>query len=364
MCPVRTPRLRLPRRLAEDERMRPYVRWLDEETLGLVVEDAHRILSEVGVEVEFQPATDLLAGAGAEVGDDGRIRIPPTLVESALSTVVRSFDLFDREGECHTTIGGGSLAFDPGSAAIRVWDYEARTLKSSTLDDCVRFAKLTDALPALALQSTCVVPTEVPVELADRRRLQVALTHGKKPVVTGTFHSGSFDLMRRMLIAVRGSDAALRERPLAVFDCCPTSPLSWSELTCSALMGCAEHAIPAELISVPMAGATAPVTLVSTVAQHAAENLSGVVIHQLIGPGSPLVWGVCAAGFDMRTGSAPLGAMESMMINSACAQVGDHLGLPTHAYMALSDSKTPDYQAGFETGQGAVLAALTGIDIV
>jgi len=53
-----------------------------------------------------------------------------------------------------------------------------------------------------------------------------------------------------------------------------------------------------------------------------------------------------------------------MMLDVACAQVGRHLGLPTHAYMGLSDAKLCDYQAGAESGIGAVLAALAGINLV
>ena len=59
-----------------------------------------------------------------------------------------------------------------------------------------------------------------------------------------------------------------------------------------------------------------------------------------------------------------MGAIETIMIDSAYAQIGKHLNLPTHAYMALSDSKTNDAQAGFETGIGAVIAALSGVNVV
>jgi trimethylamine--corrinoid protein Co-methyltransferase len=51
-----------------------------------------------------------------------------------------------------------------------------------------------------------------------------------------------------------------------------------------------------------------------------------------------------------------------MMIDGAYAQIGKHLGLPTHAYMGLSDSKAVDYQAGFESSAGIVLAALSGVN--
>jgi trimethylamine--corrinoid protein Co-methyltransferase len=59
-----------------------------------------------------------------------------------------------------------------------------------------------------------------------------------------------------------------------------------------------------------------------------------------------------------------MGAIETMMVDMAYSQVGKHLGLPTHAYMALSDAKVVSWQAGAESGMGAVLAALAGINMV
>ncbi|MCB0121412.1 MAG: trimethylamine methyltransferase family protein, partial [Caldilineaceae bacterium] len=46
------------------------------------------------------------------------------------------------------------------------------------------------------------------------------------------------------------------------------------------------------------------------------------------------------------------------------AAIGKHLGLPTQAYMALSDSKSLDAQAGAESFGSALLAALAGINSV
>ena len=59
-----------------------------------------------------------------------------------------------------------------------------------------------------------------------------------------------------------------------------------------------------------------------------------------------------------------MGAIETMMLDCAYCQIGHSLGLPTHAYMALSDAKTLDAQAGLETGIGAILAALAGVNMV
>jgi len=170
--------------------------------------------------------------------------------------------------------------------------------------------------------------------------------------------------MKNMLIAVRGDAEKLREKPLAIFDCCPSPPLKWSNLTCQNLIDAAKAGIPAEMVSMPLTGATSPGTIAGAVVQHAAECLSGVVIHQLTKAGSPIIWGGSPAAFDMRHGTTPMGAIETMMIDSAYARVGKYLGLPTHAYMGLSDSKLLDSQAGFESGMGAMMAALSGINMI
>jgi len=344
--------------------LRPGIRFLSDETIADVVAEAKRILDEVGVFVEHGKAVDLLAGAGARAGDDGRVCIPPEMVDRALASAPSEVVVYDRYGENPVMIGGDTVNFDPGSAAIRVHDFEQGCLRASTTEDCVLFSRLTDRLSAMALQSTCVVPSDVPLASADRVRLNLALRHGRKGVITGTFAGDSWEIMRRMLVCVRGSEAALREKPLAIFDCCPSPPLAWSELTCAALVRCAEEGIPAELVSMPLTGATAPVTVLGAVVQHTAEDLSGVTIHQLAGPGSPIIYGGSPSAFDMRQGTTPMGAVETMMIDASYAEVGKHLGLPTHAYMALSDSKGSDYQAGMETGQGALMAALAGINMV
>jgi trimethylamine--corrinoid protein Co-methyltransferase len=114
----------------------------------------------------------------------------------------------------------------------------------------------------------------------------------------------------------------------------------------------------------PLAGAAAPVTLLGAVTQHAAECLSGITIHQLAKPGSPIVWGGAPSIFDMRKGGTPMGSMETAMIDSSYAQVGKSLGLPTHAYLGATESKVLDMQAGLESGMGALVGALSGINMI
>lgn len=343
--------------------LRPVLRLFTDEQVDRVVEDALAVLQATGFYVENGEALELLAGAGLRI-EKGRVFAPPDAVRKALATAPSRILVHDREGEPALDLSGDRVHFDPGSAAIFFLDRDARRNREPVTHDLAHLAWVTQACGHIAGQSTALVPSDVPQVIADRWRLYVALLNCRKPVVTGTFRKDAFSVMKALLVAVRGSEAALKEKPLAIFDCCPTPPLKWSDLTCQALIDGARSGIPAEMVSMPMSGASSPVTLREVVVQHAAECLSGVLIHQLACPGAPIVWGGSPTGFDMRHGTTPMGAIETMMIDAAYAQVGKRLGLPTHAYMALSDAKAVDYQCGLETGTGAVLAALAGINVV
>jgi len=170
--------------------------------------------------------------------------------------------------------------------------------------------------------------------------------------------------MIEMLEVDSGGQAALRAKPRAVFDVCPSPPLHWTEFAAQNLIDLARAWVPAEIISMPLAGAASPVTLAGSVVQHAAECISGITIHQLAQPGAPVVWGGAPAIFDMRSGITPMGAIETCMLNVASAQVAKSLGLPTHGYLLGSDAKTIDAQAGQESGVAALMGALGGINMI
>jgi trimethylamine--corrinoid protein Co-methyltransferase len=343
--------------------VRPRLELFDGEQVEAIVADALAVLATVGVEVENEPAQALLREAG--IAERGSRFLPDEkAVRAALATAPARVVVYDRAGRPTLDLGGDRVHFDPGSAALWILDPASSRRRPPVTTDLVHLAWVTEACRSIAGQSTALVPSDVPAAMGDRFRLYVALLHSTKPVVTGTFAIDAFAVMHAMLAAVRGGAAALAARPLAIFDCCPTPPLKWSDLTCQALLDCARTGVPAELVSMPLGGATAPVTLREMIVQHCAESLSGVLLHQLAAPGAPLVWGGSPAAFDMRHGTTPMGAVETMMVDAGNAQVGRSLGLPTHAYTGMSDAKVVDWQNGMESGIGAVLASLAGINLV
>ncbi len=345
--------------------MRPTLRLLDDPLIQRILGEARDLLDSLGVEVHNPAVLELLAGHGARV-DRGTSRayLGAPLVDRALASAPRRFRLHDVRGEETHHFGGGNVYFTPGSAAIHVLDLATGRIRPPDTDDYVRYAKVVAGLPHLASQSTALVPADVPSRISDSYRLYLSLLYGEKPVVTGAFTIEAFEIMKDLQLAVRGSEQALAERPLTIFSCCPTAPLKWSDVTSQNVVDCARYGIPVEFISMPLAGFMAPVTLVGSLVQHAAETLSGLVISQLTRPGTPVLWGGSPAIFDIRYETTPMGAVETMMMDCAYSEIGHALGLPTQAYIALSDAKALDAQAGLETGIGATLAALSGIDSV
>ncbi len=344
---------------------RPALEVLSPPMVERIVAEALQVLWKVGVWVESPEAQEVFAEGGARLDRASqRVYIPEDLVWRCVRSAPSALEVFSRDGEPALQLQGLNVYFDPGSAAVRILDGQTGQARLPVTADLVAFARLADALPHLAAQSTALVPSDVPESIADRYRLFLVLLHSSKPVVTGTFTVEGFAVMQEMLACVAGDQQRMRQRPMAIFDACPSPPLKWSRLTAQSLLDCARSGLPAELVSMPLLGATAPMTLAGALVQHTAENLSGVVLHQLGGPGSPIIYGGSPALFDMRHGTTAMGAPETALLVAAYAQIGRHLGLPTHGYLGQSDAKVVDAQAGLESSLGAVVAALAGVNVV
>ncbi len=342
---------------------RPTVRFLSDQLIEQIVAEARDVLETLGVEIHNPGVVSMLADHGARVEGD-RVHITGDIIDTALGTAAPTFQLYDVLGGQTHDFSGNNVHFTPGSAAISMLDHGSQSARPPNTKDYVDYVKVAAGLKNVAGQSTSIVPSDVHEKIQDSYRLFLSLLYGEKPVITGAFTIEAFDIMRDLQLAVRGSADALKSKPLAVFSCCPTAPLKWSDVTSQNVVDCANHSIPVEYISMPLTGFVAPVTLVGSLVQHTAETLSGIAISQLTNPGTPALYGGSPAAFDIRFETTPMGAAETMMIDCAHTEIGKYLGLPTQAYMALSDAKLLDAQCGLETSMGATLAALAGMNNV
>ncbi|MBK8784105.1 MAG: trimethylamine methyltransferase family protein [Anaerolineales bacterium] len=345
--------------------MRPKLTLLNDEIIARILAEAYELLLKPGIKVQNEEARELLAQAGVPIDPETHVaQIPASLVQKALESVPREFYLYDYDGKPTVHYGGDSVHFDPGSSGITMLNPETLEHETTETEHLIRLIKVAEQLPQYDAQSTAVICHDVPKEIQDSYRLYLALLYSKKPIVTGAFTNKTVQEMIDMLALFAGSKEAAREKPRAIFDVCPAPPLIWSNFGAGNLIALARAGVPAEIVSVPLSGAAAPVTMLGTVTQHTAECFAGIVIHQLAHPGSPIVWGGAAAIFDMRKGATPMGAVETAMLDCSYAQVAKTLNMPTHTYLGATDSKLVDAQAGLESGISAMVGALSGINMI
>jgi len=346
--------------------MRPTLNIVSAELCARVLDEAKRILAETGMEIRGPTMRQRLLDHGLRTAADGvRILFPRETVDRAVATAPKSFTLYDRDGRPHAELGGNNVHYVPGSSGLKILDHRTGETRLSNSIDFIEYARLCDGLPHIAYLATAFsTNADIESQVSDAWRLYMLLTTSRKPVVSGAFTEHGVPRMAAMMALFRRDRADLAARPLSIFTITATGNFRYSEDSCQNLIDCVEAGIPVEIVPVTLMGLTAPVTLVGAAVFHAVDTLAGVVMAQVIKPGTAVLYGGAPAEFHMKEATSPMLGVQAMYLNLINAQVGKRLGLPTQAYMALSDSKVLDAQAGAETYGSALLAALAGINSV
>jgi trimethylamine--corrinoid protein Co-methyltransferase len=346
--------------------MRPTLNVISPELCAKVVAEAKRIMAESGLEIRGPLMRQRLLDHGLKTSPDGtRILFPPEVVERALASAPRSFTLYDRDGRPHAELGGYNVHYVPGSSGLKILDHRTGETRLTNSTDFVEYARLCDGLEHIAYLATAFSTNkDIESQVSDAWRLYMLLTTSKKPVVSGAFTEHGVPRMRDMMQLFRRDRAELVAKPMAIFTITATGNFRYSEDSCQNLLDCVESGIPVEIVPVTLMGLIAPVTLVGALVFHCVDVLTGITMAQVVRPGAPVLFGGAPATFHMKAASSPMAAIEAQHLNVAYVAVAKSLGLPTQAYMALSDAKFLDAQAGGETFSSALLAALAGVNSV
>ena len=345
--------------------MRPRLRVLDDDLTAQILDEARRVLAEIGMEVRG-PA--LRRGSSTQGSR-------PTPRASASCSRPRSSTRRSarrprrsRSTTARATPTPRSAAttshFVPGSSGLRVTDHRTGETRHATSTDFVEYVRLTHGLDNIAYLATAFSTDDIPADVSDAWRLGLCLENSTKPVVSGAFTEHGVPRMAQMLELFRADRADLIARPLSIFTVTATGNFRYGEDSCQNLLDCVEAGIPVEIVPVTLMGLIAPVTLIGATVFHTVDVLAGVTMTQVIKPGAPVVFGGAPATFHMKAASAPMAAIEALHLDAAYVEIGKALELPTQAYMALSDAKVLDAQAGAETFGSALLAALAGVNSV
>lgn len=346
--------------------MRPRLQVMDDNLINQVVDEAKRILHEVGVEVRGPALRQRLLDHGLATDASGeRVLFSPDVVDWAAAAAPASFTLYDREGNPHANLGGDNVHFVPASSGLKVQDHRTGETRLANTADFVEYVRLADGLEHIAYLATAFSTNDdIEAQVSDAWRLYLCLTNSRKPVVSGAFTEHGVPRMARMMQLFRQDRAELAQKPMSIFTITATGNFRYSEDSCQNLLDCVEWGIPIEIVPVTLMGLIAPVTLVGAAVFHTADVLAGITMAQIVKPGAPVLFGGAPAAFHMKAATSPMLAIEALHLDVAYAAVGKKLGLPTQAYMALSDAKFLDAQAGAETFGSALLAALAGVNSV
>lgn len=345
--------------------MRPRIQVLDDALIDRILTEAKRILAEVGMEVRGPEMRRRLLEAGLPTDANGRVLFPRDVVDRAIASAPKSFTLYDRDGRPHAEIGGDNVHFTPASSGLKILDHRTGETRLANTADFVEYVRLADGLPHIAYLATAFsTNADIEARVSDAWRLYLCLTNSRKPVVSGAFTEHGVGRMAEMMALFRRDRADLIARPLSIFTITATGMFRYSEDSCQNLLDCVAWGIPVEIVPVTLMGLIAPVSVVGATVFHTVDVLAGLTMAQIAQPGAPVLFGGAPAEFHMRAATSPMLGVQALRLDMAYVEVAKSLGLPTQSYMALSDGKFLDAQAGAETFGSALLAALAGVNSV
>lgn len=336
---------------------------LDERQMHDLHYAALEVLRRTGVRFHHPGALEMLRRAGAFVSGD-LVRLPAHLVEQALQSAPGRIVMCDRDGAPAMALEGTRSYFGTGSDCPYILDPDTGEHRPCTTRDLVAAYRLCDALPHIHFLMSVGIPHDVRPDRAYDVQMALMLEHSVKPVVFVTADESSCRRAIAMAAAVAGGLEPLREQQHILLYAEPSSPLQHSQTAVDKLLLMASHALPVVYSPGPQMGATAPITMAAGLAMAVAEVLSGLVLHQLEGPGAPFVFGAGLHHMDMGSTQISYGSPEFQLTKAAIAQMGRFYGLPTWGYAGCSDAKVLDEQAAAETMLSVVMARLSGANLI
>ncbi|QUJ77824.1 trimethylamine methyltransferase family protein [Sulfitobacter albidus] len=323
-------------------------------------------LETIGLADAPPSGVEILTGAGAVQGEDGRIRFPRAVVEDALAKANRAVVLHSRDARHDLDLSGTRVHYGTAGAAVHLVEVDGQHYRDSTVQDLHDAARIVDQLDNVHFCQRPMVCRDIPDNLEMDYNSVYACVSGTTKHIGTSFTDPAFVAPTiEMLHEIAGGEAAWRERPfVSNTNCFVVPPMKFATESCLVMEECIRHGMPVLLLSAGMAGATAPSTIAGAITQAVAECLGGLVYVNAIAPGHPAVFGTWPFGLDLRTGAMTGGSGEQALLSAGCAQMHAFYDLPGGAAAGIADSKLPDMQAGWETMCSNVMAGLSGLNMV
>src|SRR5690625_3098229 len=334
------------------------------------VQRIHRAALEACAEIGFADAppsgVEILTEAGGELGSDGRIRLPRSLVEDMMAIAGRDITLFGQDPKHDLDLTGARVHYGTAGAAVHVVDVEKREYRESTAQDLYDAACIADHLDNVHFFQRPMVCRDIPDNLEmDLNTLYGCAAGTSKHIGTSFSEPDHVAPAFEMLHMLAGGEDKWRARPFCSnSNCFVVPPMKFATEACITMEHCVRGGMPVLLLSAGQAGATAPAPIAGAIVQAVAECMAGVVYVNAMSPGHPAIFGTWPFVSDLRTGAMSGGSGEQALLTAGCAQMHRFYGLPGGAAAGIADAKLPDMQAGWEQGISNTLAGLAGLNLV
>jgi len=317
------------------------------------------LLERVGIEYKTPRALDVLEKAGCPVDYERNwASLPRELVEWALQQAPRVVRLCARDPARDVVLDGRRSHHTTDSQGTQAVDLETGERRPSTLEDLRRGLLFADALDKVEIVNVMVAANDVPAHVRTIRHFALAFTQTSKHVRTGVLHAGQVPFIVEMAKAVIGGDEF---RPIFSVVDCTISPLMHDGPMTEACIELARLGVPIMVYPMPLAGGTSPVTIGGTILLHNIEFLSGLVLFQLVNPGTPIIYGTGASQLDMHTGCYG-GSADGQGLQLGLRELARFYNLPVNLGGLGTSSHELDAQYGYEATASCLLAYLAGAD--
>ena len=286
------------------------------------------------------------------------MRLDRALVEGALRSAPASFVLTPRNEANRVTLGANHLNFGLVAGPPNVHDCERGRRPGNFRDYCdfIRLAQYFNVIHLIGNQ-VCA-PTELPANTRHLDTYRANLEYSDKVYHCTAIGAGrALDGIRMMAISRGMTLSQIAESPGVITIISVNSPRRFDEAMLDGLITMAEHGQAVVITPFTLMGAMAPASLAAALAQQNAEALFGIVLAQLVRPGTPVVYGAFTSNVDMRSGAPAFGTPENAKANIASGQLARRYRLPYRTSNA-SASNAADAQGAYETEMslwGAIL---------
>jgi trimethylamine--corrinoid protein Co-methyltransferase len=336
--------------------------WSSQAERRLIVEEALGLLERRGMRFGHGDALRALAEAGAEVDREaGVARIPSALVEEAVARCPREFVLGGATPEHDCAITEGVPHFLNAGGPTVILDFRSGKRRAATVRDLREATAILDVTPTASIVWGLCSSGDVAEDRKLLTQVSVMLAHTHKHVQDEVLDRRQVAPFLRMAEATGGD---LRARPRLSVVCCTASPLQVHPELLDASTDLAAAGIPVVVMSMPIAGATTPITIAGSVTVGVAEVLGTITAIQLRAPGAKLFFSLAPGLLDMRQTTFVYGAVEAHLQTVLSVEVGHDLGLPCLAPGPSSDAKHPGIQAAFEKALKALVVTSTGAELM